>query len=85
MSTHIPDGGLRLTITLQMADDGHPLVVEYADVGDIFDVVHELDHVVGVRFRNKLNDAALINLRRLNPPSDPPPDPGATAIIVKGQ
>lgn len=74
----VPEGHLRLSITLQMADDGHPLLEEYADVADIFDVVHELNHVAGVRFRDRLNDAALINLRRLNPP----PDTGPTGVLL---
>lgn len=77
--TRVEEGYLRLTIRLQMADDGHPLLEEQADCADIFDVIHELNFVTGVRFRDRLGDAALINLRRRNPPADPP----GTVVVIQ--
>lgn len=80
--SRVPEGYLRLRIELTMADDGHPLLREEADCLDIFDVVHELNHVAGVRFRDRLNDSALIYLQRRNPP-DPPPDAGMPVIVIE--
>jgi hypothetical protein len=64
----IPDTAkLRLRITVTPVDAANPLIVEEADCGDIFGVMHELEHITGPRLRRRLHEAAAANLLRLNP------------------